>query len=191
MFLGVFSSFFSFFVPWGHAYACFWGFLPFFASPGHVDVCFWDELFILFIFFSFLAWYTVFLVLFLFIFFLCMSGTCVCVFWWFIYIIFILAPQDTRYMHVCRGFFFFFIFCSSLHPSNPFRPANTHYKPPDTCFKPLAVCFSHLQSQPTHFNHLRPPATHSLASQGLKRTYDCSYVRFFFCLFFLGSETRV
>ena len=73
---------------------------------------------------------------FLFIFFLCTPGTCVCVFQWFI---FIFAPWDAHYMCVCRGFFFFLIFCSSLHPSNPFRPADMHYEPQDTCFKPPAT----------------------------------------------------
>ena len=123
---------------------------------------------------------------FLFIFFLCTPRTRVCMFWWLIYIIFIFAPWDTHYMHVCRGFFFFFIFCSSLHPSNPFQPADMRYKPPDMCFKPPAACFGHLRPQPTCFDHLRPPATRSLAPQALKHMYKQSYVYFFFHLFFFG-----
>jgi hypothetical protein len=87
-------------------------------------------------------------------------------------------------LYAClRGFF---IFCSSLHPSNLFRPADTCYKPPDMCFKPLAACFSHLRPQPTRFDHLRPPATCLLAPQAPKCMYEQSYVCFFFCLFFFG-----
>jgi hypothetical protein len=99
-----------------------------------------------------------------------------------------LHSRDTH-MCVSRGFFFFFIFCSSLHPSNLFRPADTCYKPPDTCFKPPAACFGHLRPQPKCFDHLRPPATHSLASQAPKHMYEQSYVHFFFCLFFFGFGT--
>ena len=119
-----------------------------------------------------------FLVLF-FVYFLSLHPWDICVFWWFIYIIFIFAPWDMHYMCVFRGFFFFFIFCSSLHPSNPFQPADTHYKPP-------AACFGHLWPQPTCFNHLPSPAMCSLAIQAPKRMYKQSYVRFFFCLFLFG-----
>ena len=100
----------------------------------------------------------------------------------YLYYFYLCTPGHVLY--VClQGFF---IFCSSLHPSNLFRPADTHYEPPDMCFKPPAACFGHLQPQPTHFNHLQPPATCSLAPQAPKHMYEQSYVHFFFCLFSFG-----
>jgi hypothetical protein len=104
-----------------------------------------------------------------------------------LFILFLSLHPGTCVICMFAGvFLFFFIFCSSLHTSNLFQPADTSYKPPDTCFKPPAACFGHLRPQPTCFNHPRPLATHSLAPQAPKRMCEQSYVHFFFCLFFFG-----
>ena len=69
---------------------------------------------------------------FLFIFFLCTPGTCICVFRWFIYIIFIFAPRThviCVFVGVFSSFLFFVLLCT---PATCFDQ-QTHVTNPKTC----------------------------------------------------------
>ena len=158
MFAGIFSflfSFFSFFVPREHAYACFWGFFPFFCTPG-------TRRRVSGVSFSFSLFY--FLVLFfcLFSFFAppghayaCFGG---------LFILFLSLHPGTRVTCVFLGVFSFLFFVLLCTPATRFDQqtrVSATYNP-----------------NPHVLTTYDPPATRSLAPQAPKRTYEQSYVRF-------------
>ena len=147
----------------------------------------------------------------MFISFLCTPGTRVRVFRWFIYFLFFFAPRDTRHMRVCGVFFFFARQQPGLTSRHTLRTPDTCTTPTphasDTRSRPPTRVLdpTHTFLTPTHVfrphtrvldtTHAFRPPTHvfrsPLAPQVPKRTYEQSYVRFFFCFIFLASETRV